>query len=199
MLFKMFDKLDKNSAIQHKSLKLRIYPTKEQEELINKTFGCCRKLYNEHLQERCEFYINNILPIKSTATKDKICAIYKTFKPKTEKEWKTIYSYMKDVSSASLQQSRMDCDTAFMNFFKSKNGSRKGETGFPKFKSKKDNHQSYREPNTNESCKVFFEQRLVKIAKLGKVRFKARDFPKWWKQIRLKINCTNCYFYYIII
>ena len=44
MIFKMFTKLDKNSTIQHKSLKLRIYPSEEQEILINKTFGCCRKL-----------------------------------------------------------------------------------------------------------------------------------------------------------
>lgn len=59
----MSDKLVENSTIQHRSLKLRIYPTKEQFQLINQTFGCCRKLYNEHLQERNEFYIENILPI----------------------------------------------------------------------------------------------------------------------------------------
>ena len=186
----MFTKLDKNYTIQHKSLKLRIYPNKEQEILINKTFGCCRKLYNEHLQERVEFYVDNILPIKSTATKEEINTIYKTFKPKAEKEWKVIYPYMKDVSSYSLQQSRIDCDNAFMNFFKSKNGSRKGKSGFPKFKSKKDNHQSYREPNVNENRKLFFEQRFVKISKLGKVRFKAREFPKWWKQIQKLCSMT---------
>ena len=35
-------------------------------------------------------------------------------------------------------------------------GIRKGKSGFPKFKSKKDNHQSYREPNVNGNCKVLF-------------------------------------------
>lgn len=92
----------KTNTISHKSLKLRIYPNQEQKTLIDKTFGCCRKLYNEHLQEKNEFYINNILPIKNKATKTEINAIYKTFKPKTEKEWKEIYPYMKEVSSASL-------------------------------------------------------------------------------------------------
>lgn len=168
----------------HKSLKVRIYPTEEQEKLINQTFGCCRKLYNEHLQERNEFYIDNILPIKDKATKSEINQIYKNFKPKTEKEWKAIYPYMKDVSSTSLQQARMDCDNAFTNFFKSKNGSRKSQSGFPKFKSKKDNHQSYREPNVNENCQIHFENRFVKIPKLGKVTFKNRDYPKWWNQIQ---------------
>lgn len=174
----------------HKSLKIRIYPTKEQFQLINKTFGCCRKLYNEHLQERNEFYIENILPIKNKATKAEINEIYKKFKPKTEKEWKEIYPYMKDVSSTSLQQSRIDCDNAFINFFKSKNGSRKGKSGFPKFKSKKDNYQSYRESNINENCQIHFENRTIKIPKLGKVKFKDRQFPKWWNQIQKLCSMT---------
>ena len=186
----MSKQLVENSTVQHKSLKLRIYPTEEQSQLINQTFGCCRKLYNEHLQERNEFYIDNILPIKNKATKTEINAVYKTFKPKTEKEWKVIYPYMKGVSSTSLQQARMDCDNAFVNFFKSKNGLRKGKMGFPKFKSKKDNHQSYREPNVNENCKVFFEDRLIKIPKLGKVIFKDRAFPKWWNQVEKLCSMT---------
>lgn len=133
----MFNKLVEKSTSQHKSLKLRICPTEEQSQLINQTFGCCRKLYNEHLQERNEFYIDNILPIKNKATPLEIQKMYKTFKPKTEKEWKVIYPFLSEVSSTSLQQARMDCDQAFVNFFKSNKGTRKGKSGFPKFKSKK--------------------------------------------------------------
>lgn len=186
----MSNKLVENSTIQHKSLKLRIYPTEEQSQLLNQTFGCCRKLYNEHLQERNEFYIENVLPVKNKATKTEINQIYRTFKPKTEKEWKEIYPYMKEVSSYSLQQARMDCDQAFMNFFKSKNGCRKGKSGFPKFKSKKDNRQSYREPNVNGNAQVHFEGRFVKIAKIGKVKFKDRAFPKWWSQVEKLCSMT---------
>ena len=185
----MSKQLVENSTT-HKSLKLRIYPTEEQTQLISQTLGCCRKLYNEHLQEKNEFYIENILPIKSKATKTEINAVYKTFKPKTEKEWKVVYPYLTEVSSTSLQQARMDCDNAFVNFFKAKNGSRKGKSGFPKFKSKKDNHQSYREPNTNENCQCLFENRIVKIPKLGKVIFKDRAFPKWWNQIQKLCSMT---------
>lgn len=186
----MSNKLVLTEELQNKVLKVRIYPTKEQSQLINQTFGCCRKLYNEHLQERNEFYIDNILPIKSKATKQEINEVYKTFKPKTEKEWKAIYPYLAEVSSCALQQARRDCDSAFLNFFKSNNGSRKGKSGFPKFKSKKDNHQSYREPNTNENCQIFFESRLVKIPKVGKVIFKDRAFPKWWGQIQKLCSMT---------
>ena len=186
----MSDKLVENSTIQHKSLKLRIYPTEEQFQLINQTFGCCRKLYNEHLQERNEFYIENILPIPKEERETKSKEIYKTFKPKTEKEWKVIYPFLSEVSSTSLQQARMDCDQAFVNFFKSNKGTRKGKYGFPKFKSKKDNHQSYREPNVNGNCEVFFENRIVKIPKIGKIVFKDRAFPKWWNQIKKLCSMT---------
>lgn len=186
----MPNKLVKNSTIQHKSLKLRIYPTEEQSLLINQTFGCCRKLYNEHLQERNEFYIENILPIKNKASQAEINQIYRTFNPKTEKEWKEVYPYMKEVSSYSLQQARMDCDQAFVNFFKSNKGTRKGKSGFPKFKSKKDNRQSYREPNVNGNAQIHFEERFVKIAKVGKVQFKDRQFPKWWGQIEKLCSMT---------
>lgn len=186
----MFNKLVDTPEAQHKSLKLRIYPNPEQKTLIDKTFGCCRKLYNEHLQEKTEFYIENILPVKNKITEKEKKEIYKTFKPKTEKEWKEIYPYMKEVSSYSLQQARMDCDNAFINFFKSKNGTKKGKSCFPKFKSKKDNCQSYREPNVNENSKICFEERFIKISKLGKVSFKDRAFPKWWNQIQKLCSMT---------
>lgn len=186
----MDNNLVENYKTQNKALKLRIYPTKEQKILIDKTFGCCRKVYNEHLQERNEFYIDNILPVKEKITEKEKKEIYKTFKPKTEKEWKIVYPFLKEVSSTSLQQARIDCDNAFVNFFNSNNKTRKGKSGFPKFKSKKDNHQSYREPNMNENCQILFENRIVKIPKLGKISFKDRQFPKWWSQIQKLCSIT---------
>src|SRR5574344_939664 len=96
----------KTNNISHKSLKLRLYPSIEQKILIDKTFGCCRKLYNEHLQEKNEFYIENILPVKNKKNEKEKKEIYKTFKPRTEKEWKSVYPYLTEVSSTSLQQAR---------------------------------------------------------------------------------------------
>src|SRR5574344_1627012 len=199
----MSDKLVIFDEVQHKVLKIRIYPNQDQTILINKTFGSCRKLYNEHLQERNEFYIDNILHIKSKATKTEISQAYRKFKPKSEKEWKVIYLYMKEVSSCALQQARMDCDQAFMNFFKSNNGSRKGKSGFPKFKSKHNNHQSYREVMVDDSY-LNFEARTVKIPKVGLVIFKDRKFPAWWNRrtklcsMTVEKNCSNQYFVAIL-
>ena len=95
---------------------------------------------------------------------------------------------MKEVSSCALQQARMDFDKAFMNFFESKNGTRKGKSGFPKFKSKKDNHQSYRE--VVKDSYLNFEGRTVKLPKIGKVIFKDRSFSKWWNQIQKLCSMT---------
>lgn len=199
----MSEKLVIFDEIQHKVLKVRIYPNTEQTILINKTFGSCRKLYNEHLQERNEFYIDNILPIRSKATKAEINQIYKSFKPKTEKEWKEIYPWMKEVSSAALQQARLNCDQAFVNFFKSNNSSRKGKSGFPKFKSKHNNYQSYREVMVDDTY-LNFEERKVKLPKIGKVSFKDRKFPTWWDRktklcsMTIEKNCSNQYFVAIL-
>ena len=58
----MIKQLVPNAEKQYRSLKLRIYPTKEQEILISKTFGCCRQIYNNRLFERNQFYETVIKP-----------------------------------------------------------------------------------------------------------------------------------------
>ena len=40
----------------NKGIKVRIYPNKQQQELVNKTFGCCRFLHNQMLEERTKIY-----------------------------------------------------------------------------------------------------------------------------------------------
>ena len=88
----------------HKSLKLRIYPNQEQTILINKTFGCCRLVYNERLQERNEFYIENILPIPKE-NKTERNKKYKEYKPS---DLKTQFPFLSEVSSQALCQSEND-------------------------------------------------------------------------------------------
>ena len=41
------------------SYKFRIYPNAEQENLIHRTFGCCRYVYNHYLSKRMELYKEN--------------------------------------------------------------------------------------------------------------------------------------------
>src|SRR5574344_792283 len=179
----------------NKALKLRIYPTEEQTILINKTFGCCRLVYNERLQERNEFYIENILPI-SKENKIERAKKYKDYKPS---DLKSKFPFLSEVSSQALCQSYNDLKNAYNNFIKSAKGTRKGKSGFPKFKSKKNNRQSYRECMVSETALNFFSK-YVKIPKLGKVPFSHDSLPKWYSNkaklcnITVEKSCANRYY-----
>ena len=58
----MSNKLVTSGENQHRALKLRIYPSNEQKVSIEKTFGCCRQIYNNRLFERNQFYEQVIKP-----------------------------------------------------------------------------------------------------------------------------------------
>lgn len=153
----------------HFALKVRIYPTQEQTVLINKTLGCCRRVYNIMLASRLDFYDKNIKD--KGLSKTEKSEIYKSYKAPTEKELKQQYEYMKEVSSVALQQSRRDQEGAFTRFFK-------GLSKFPKFHSKKQKN-SYREINVNGNCKFDWNHRIITLPKIRQVRFRNRELPKW--------------------
>ena len=57
--------------IVSKGFKIRIYPTDEQKTIIEKTFGCCRFIYNNYLQEKNEFYIEHKSELKGKTKEEK--------------------------------------------------------------------------------------------------------------------------------
>lgn len=168
----------------NKALKIRIFPDSQQEQMILKSFGCVRKVYNEHLQERNEFYIDNILPLKEKkATQKEINNAYKLYKPSN---FKDKCPFLNDVEACILQQAMRDCDTAFLNFFKSNKGQIKGERrGFPKFKSRRDNHQSYRTVQPSKKA-LDLTRMIVKLPKVGNVKFRHDEMPKWFRESKCK-------------
>lgn len=130
----MSNKLVAPVETQHRALKLRIYPSKEQKILINKTFGCCRQIYNNRLFERNEFYENVIKPEQD---KSKQKELWKTAHFSTEKEMKAKFPYLAEVSAQALCSATMFAEAAYKNFFASVKGARAGsQVGKPKFKSK---------------------------------------------------------------
>jgi len=165
----MIKQLVTNTEKQHRALKLRIYPNPEQEILINKTFGCCRQIYNNRLFERNQFYETVIKPVED---KSKQKELWKSAKFSTEKEMGERFPYLKEVSSQALQQARRDSETAYKNFFESLKRKRSGvKVGSPKFKSKKSNDFSYRECNPSEKA-LNWNERKIKVPKLGLVKFR---------------------------
>ena len=109
-----------------KAIKIRIYPTDNQEVYINKLLGTCRYVYNNLLAFKKQEYVEKQNNISFGQLGKKLTEL------KTENEW------IKESHSKVLQQSLIDLDKAYKNFFKEKKG-------YPKFKSKKDK-QSCRFP-----------------------------------------------------
>ena len=90
----------------HKSYKLRIYPTKEQEILLAKHFGCVRFVFNRFLSERQEEYLNNGNSLN----------YYDNARSLTELKNELIW--LKEINSQSLQSSLRNLDIAYNRFFK---------------------------------------------------------------------------------
>ena len=110
-----------------KAIKIRIYPSDEQKHFICKQLSCCRVVYNSCLAYRKDKYEKEGISITSSQAINYIVEL------KKEKDW------LKEVHSKVLQQSVMDMNSAFKNFFDKR-------TKFPRFKSKKDYEQKCRFP-----------------------------------------------------
>ena len=136
--------------------KFRIYPNKEQEVLIQKTFGCTRYVYNHYLAERIEQY----------KAHGKASTRFAQDKQLTELKKELLW--LKDVDSTSLQASLQTLDAAYQNFFR---GVKQGtHVGFPRFKSKKDNRRSYKSKCVGINIKVL--NKSIQLPKLGMVKCK---------------------------
>lgn len=136
------------------SYKFRIYPTREQENLIQRTFGCCRFVYNHYLAMRIEAYKE-----RGETMNYYVCSNALT-PMKKDMEW------LKEVDATALQSSLRDLDTAFQNFFR---GVKRGQhIGYPKFKSKRNRRRSYKSKRVGENIAVVGNK--VKIPKLGFVK-----------------------------
>ena len=139
-----------------KAYKFRICPNKEQEILIQKTFGSCRFVYNHYLAKKINLYKTEN---KSLSKMD--C------NNSCNRELKKEYLWLKEVDKFALTNSIYNLDNAYQNFFRRvKQGDSKA--GFPHFKSKKDNRKSYKTTYTNNNIQVLDKQ--IKLPKLGLVK-----------------------------
>jgi len=139
---------------QIRAYKYRLLPSEEQLELIKKTCGCARVVYNSLLYE-----VKNQLENKETINILKVSELYEK------------HEFLKGIDSLALANARLNLQRAFNDFFKSKKGKRNGKRlGFPKFKKKDSNKNSYTTNNQSESIRIV--DNLVKLPKLGFVKFK---------------------------
>ena len=166
-----------------KGLEIRLYPSKEQRVLIDRTLGCSRFVYNHVLALKKELWEDYKLSFNPNL---------KSFK----EEWK----FLTKVPSQALANSYMDCMTAFNNFFNSLKGKSKAKQKFPKFH-KKGQKDSFRiaATKTSKGYDIRIEDfEHIKVPKLGNVKFRNYNDIDWNKvhiyNITIKKTPTNKYF-----
>lgn len=137
--------------------KFRLYPNKAQEQLIQRTFGCARFVYNYFLAERKKRYEED----KTTLSCYTCCSLLTQLKRKDE------YVWLSEVDIFALHTALADLDAAYQNFFR---GLKKGQAvGYPKFKSKRDRNKSYTSRCVN-FCIRILDEKHIQLPKLGAVR-----------------------------
>lgn len=159
-----------------KAYKYRIYPTKEQEIMLAKTFGCCRFVWNKLVEN----FNNN----------DGTIVNEKTLKDNPE------FEFLKEVSNATLQQKRRDFFDTKNQFFNKK---RKVKLGRPSFK-KKSNRQSFRLPKLK--FKLNQKEKIVRIEKIGWIKIALdRTIPDDadFRNITVSKTPTGNYFVSILV
>ena len=168
-----------------KSYKFRMYPNKSQKILIEKTFGCCRFVYNHYLAKSIEDYkLAGKSNSYSQNSKD-----YSELKKKEE------FSWLKETDASAHQRALKNLDYAYQNFFRRvKQGQR---PGFPKFK-KKTYVQSYTTPNLagrRGTIETILKPNHIKICKLGWVKTKIDRIPQGhWVNMTILRTASGRYF-----
>ena len=122
-----------------------MYPSAEQEQLMAKTFGCCRFLHNRMLADKIEEYKKTGKMLRNTP------AMYKK-----EHEW------LKEVDSLALANTQLHLEAAYRKFF------REPKAGFPRFRAKHHCRDSYTTNVVNGN--IVLKGRRLRLPKMGAVR-----------------------------
>lgn len=129
----------------NKAYKFRLYPNEEQKILFAKTFGCVRFIYNQMLSDKIAYYKETGMKLNNTPA-----------------QYKNQFEWLKEVDSLALANAQMNLQAAYNNFFRMPN------VGFPKFKSKKRDKDSYTTNNQNGTISII--DKKLRLPKVGFVK-----------------------------
>ena len=157
----MVQQTENGQVIRYNTLKVRLYPTEAQAELFEKTFGCCRYIWNRMLADQERFYNETGAHFIPTPAK------YKNEAP-----------FLKEVDNQALTQEYNKLSQAFRVFFKNPEN-----FGHPKFKRKKDDRDSFTACNHDFTSgpTIYITKDGIRMTKAGIVRAKFSRRPQaWW-------------------
>lgn len=155
--------------------KYRLYPNKEQRIYFSKCFGCSRFIYNKMLADKIEYYKVNKKTLNNTPA-----------------QYKKEFEWLKEVDSLALANAQLNLNQAFSNFFK------RPDVGYPKFKSRKNNHFSYTTNNQNGNIRI--EGKYIKLPKIGLVKLKQhRNFIGIIKSVTISQEPSMEYYISILV
>ena len=167
-------------VIQYNTIKARLYPTHAQAELFEKTFGCCRYIWNQMLADQQRFCLETSAHFIPTPAK------YKNSAP-----------FLREVDNQALIQEHNKLSQAFRVFFKNPDA-----FGYPNFKRKKDDRNSFTACNHvfESGPTIYTTKNGIRMTKAGIVKAK---FPRraqgWWKLKRITVEKTRSGNYYCYI
>lgn len=133
------------NLLANKAYKFRLYPNEEQKILFAKTFGCVRFIYNQMLSDKIAYYKETGMKLNNTPA-----------------QYKNQFEWLREVDSLALANAQMNLQTAYNNFFKTP------KVGFPKFKSKKRDKDSYTTNNQNGTVSII--DKKLRLPKVGLVK-----------------------------
>lgn len=133
-----------------KGVKFRIYPNREQRNLIDRTLGCSRLIYNKGLAMREDAFKSG-----------EKCGYKQTSAMLTALKQDVNYAFLKEVDSIALQQALRNLDTGYTNFFEHR-------AAHPKFKNKKSSKQSYHTLNIGNGIRI--SNKRIRLPKIGWVK-----------------------------
>lgn len=158
----------------NKAYRFRIYPNKQQEILIAKTLGCSRFVFNHFLSEWKKTYQETGKGLSYNNCSKQLTQL------KKELVW------LKEVDSIAMQSSLKHLADSYTRFLKKQNHA-------PRYKSKKNNIQSYTTKYTNGNIAILDNK--IKIPKLGLVTFaKSREVEGRILNATIRRNASGKYF-----
>lgn len=152
--------------------KIRLFPTKEQEQKLWQSVGTARFIYNWTLNRQEENYKNGGKFIKDSDLRKEITKL-----KKNELSW------LNEVSNNVAKQAVKDCCNAYKSFFK-------GLADKPKFKTKKKSKPSF----YNDTAKLKAKEKSILIEKVGWIKTK-EQLPVNVKYTNPRISFDNKYWY----